>query len=201
MPWTTRHTWGMPIVVPKTETRNTRRHRNPQQRAGPTQMKRILARTHMMNEMMTAAARMAQDRAGHGDVLDYATRLGASHTFADEKVRSMARDLRVDLDAMTGQMQRMMQGAGPRRTRTRTPLTTLRSKLERLQSSRGRSFDHEFVQTIGKAHQVAVQSRSMARARPDTGALEETLSRLIPILEQHAALARSLQQDATEIEG
>lgn len=180
-----------------------------QQQAEQThQAGKLLAQMHMMNEMVIKAARMAEQRAEREDVQDYATRLGVDHGFADEKVRTVAKQLNVDLEKVVKNLKTKMQstdapsqtgkkkqqGAGEQK-----PLQAMKmldQKLKRLRELEAGKFDVQFVRVMEMAHQTAVQNLTAARGRIEAEPLQHLLSDLIPILEQHVALAHSLQQEA-----
>lgn len=168
----------------------------------------VLARMHMLDQMVISAAELAPDRSGRDEVLAYAERLQRDHTFADHQVASVARRLGIHLEAAVSRMKQAMthvqngpaSPAGARKGRSRSPgrqleaMARLEARVEHLKQVRGSAFDDAFVQTMLAAHEMAVRSLSAAEPGVEAAPLRRLLSRMIPILEQHVALARSLQE-------
>lgn len=73
-------------------------------------------------------------------------------------------------------------------------MKALEREVENLRQLEGPDFDRQFVRLMKRAHEMSVDDLSRARAQLRAEALGNMLSDIVPILEQHVALARSLEQ-------
>ena len=162
---------------------------------GTVPASKVLSEMHLMNRIELEAARLAEERAADGEVRDYAERLRKDHAFADEKVRSLARALDMDLEAQVATMRQQMKRAGEDAAEELQDMKQLESRLERLGKLRGAAFDRAYLKIMERSHEMAVENLSKAMPRVGVEAVAKMLEDFIPILEQHRALARSLQKD------
>ena len=119
------------------------------------------------------AARLAEQRTQHPQVLAYAALLVKEHTAAFDELQQLARERGLAVPEV--------------------PLPDQRRAVDALQSLTGEAFDQRFVQQIGvRQHEAVVGLCETLAARAVDAGLRGWAARQLPMLRQHLAAARRL---------
>ena len=137
--------------------------------AGPAAAQ-ILSKIHAANLAEIRAGELAMRQGNNPQVRAYGERLMRDHRYADNRALAMAGTLGVQLRAVPQQPQQPPP-AGP-------------------------GFDRAFLEQMEASHQQAIAMLTAAAPRLQNRRLAGLVDNLVPILQQHLAVARALLRTA-----
>jgi predicted outer membrane protein len=163
--------------------------------APPTHPSRVLIEMHALDMLIIRTADLARQRSRNQQVRAFAVRLERDHAFVDRQVRSVARHLDIDMNPEDLPKVRSTVRAGRRDLASGgerpalNPIERLEEEADQLGQLQGAAFDRGFVRFMAEAHEMAVENLTRVEAVTIVVALRTMLSKVIPILRQHVALA------------
>lgn len=135
---------------------------------------------HHDNQTEMALAQLAMERATRPEVRRYARRLFRDHRIADDRVADVAQQLGISLDVLP-----LMGPDDPRQVR-------MRELLLEMQQLEGEAFDHAYLEEMVRSHRHHIRLLAGLRRQADAEEVRALITLLVPILEQHLQLGRSL---------
>jgi putative membrane protein len=139
--------------------------------ADPPTAADVLDKLHHSNLTEIEAGKLAQDNGHSKATKDYGKMLVSDHTSADEQVKALAREEKVDLSAST-------------------PVVGS-NKLADL--SAGREFDRRFARSMVDDHKKDIAEVTAARDNTTDPKLKTLLTAMLPTLQKHESMAESLE--------
>jgi putative membrane protein len=136
----------------------------------------VLTKLHDTNLMEIEAAKLAKDNAASDGVKDYADKLQSDHEKADDDVKSLAKEERVQLAT---KLSADSDGA---------------AMLQRLRNVRGADFDRQFLDMMVTDHDKAISMVKAWQAEAQDKKVRSLLEDLLPTLEKHRDQARKLSR-------
>ena len=130
----------------------------------------VLRGLHLSNQTSIELGRLAQLQGHANGVTTLGTTLVLEHTAADQQVAALAEREKIDLSA----------AMAPDKT------------MAKLRSLKGMAFDRAFARAMLDDHTHELHEAKAARDRTSDVALKMLLLSLIPVLEQHRAIAQRL---------
>lgn len=160
----------------------------------------LLQQMHVANQVQIKAADIARHKATAVLTRRLADRFWRDHQVADGKVRGLASSLGYTLKS-PAQMQQMMQamppaqasamGGAQKMQQMQKKMQMMQQMLAGLQSAPAAQFDQAYDKAMLKSQQNMLQMLQQARTQASPP-VKKLLGVLIPILEQHVALARQV---------
>jgi predicted outer membrane protein len=140
----------------------------------------LISRFHLMNLREIELGQLAADRGNSDWVRALGRRLAMDHQYADRRLMSLTRRLELTVPSASPGLK-----TGGFDYLETTHLNTLS----------GTSFDRELLRRIQAAHDEKMQLlRSAQDELPRDSKLRDLIAAFIPIMEQHAAAARSISE-------
>jgi len=139
--------------------------------ADPPTTADVLAKLHNSNLTQIEAGKLAQDNGHSQATKDYGKMLVDDRTSADEQVMALAQEENIDLAASTP-----VVGA---------------NRLAELTA--GRAFDRRFARSMVDGQQKEIASVTAALYKTKDPRLEDFLAALLPTLQKHESMAKSLE--------
>jgi putative membrane protein len=134
----------------------------------------ILNQVHHLNLKEIDASKLASSRAADSDVLGFAKKMIDEHSAADQKVQDLAKSKGVKLVSFQ-------------------PADFEKLEKTRLESLKGRIFDHAFITTMRMGHKNAYQELQDARDSTDDTQIQALLSEILTHVQAHEQLAGNIQ--------
>jgi putative membrane protein len=171
---------------------------------------RVLSLIHEANQSEIQQSSLATDRSDSAAVKDFAARMVTDHTAADHQVSDYANSHGIDLDKLRAQLRQQSDDRleFERRSKTVGSATgewafSWENTLERqdatprevakLRKLRGAEFDREYVRSMVDGHQEVVDRLTDVLTRELSPDLRTLVQGLLPALQQHLDMAKSLQ--------
>lgn len=157
----------------------------------------LLQQMHVANQVQIKAAEIARHKATADLTRRLADRFWRDHQVADGKVRGLAHRLGYTLKS-PAQMQQMMQSmppaqasamGGQKMQQMQKKMQMMQQMLANLQAAPAPQFDQAYDKAMLKSQQNMLQMLQQARTQASLP-VKKLLNVLVPILEQHVALAR-----------
>ncbi len=148
----------------------------------------VLSTMHQMNQLEMQLGKLAEQKGATEDVRRFGDRLYRDHQFADGKVTSLATAQQLEL------LPADQLPAAPK-------LKDAMQKAQQLTQMSGAGFDSMFLQMMIQTHEMATSMLGDALPNLPAGPVHDLVSRLLPILRQHLALARDLAGKSTAATG
>lgn len=145
----------------------------------------LLSTMHQVNQLEMRLGRLAEEKGASADVRRYGDRLYRDHRFGDRRVTALAASQ--DLNLLP-----------PDQLPTAPKLQPVMAEAETLGQETGPAFDRAFLQLMVRSHEMATGMLRDAEGSLPSGQVQDLVSRLLPILEQHLALARAIQSESRE---
>jgi putative membrane protein len=142
----------------------------------------ILSRLHVTNMNEIKAGEMALQKATSPAVKQFAQTLVRDHRSADQQTMDMAKSMNRDLS--------QIRPAGLDDSRIKDQA----SDMARLNGLSGADFDREFMKSMQKGHEEAVDFATQARDSTQTASLRGFLDNLLPKLRHHREMAMKFNQ-------
>jgi len=141
----------------------------------PTGPGELMSKIHGINQLEIRIGTIAASKADSAKVRRFGTLLARDHSRGDRDLLGLASRERIAIPA---------------------PATEAKdnAELEKLDAAQGPAFDGEFLKAMAAGHEKAVRLLTAARDRTGDPALKKFIIKLLPILEQHHALAMNLQR-------
>lgn len=150
--------------------------------ADPRLAAQVLGQMHMANEVMISAAKVAMDTAESELVRKYAERLWRDHRMGAREVEEVAQALAVHLEPPPPDLEQRLQQV-----------------IQTLDAADGAAFDDAYVLAMRTTReQMMIPMLRAALIDVDEPRVEDLIERVLPILEQHVAMAEYLQQQRVE---
>ncbi len=156
--------------------------------AQPSPPQAVLSTMHRMNQLETQLGKLAEQKGASEDVRRFGDRLYRDHRFADGKVMSLATAQNLEL------LPAEQLPAAPK-------LKEAMQKAQQLTQMSGAGFDTMFLQMMIQTHEMATSMLRDALPNLSVGPVHDLVSRILPILRQHLALARDLAGKSTAATG
>lgn len=154
-----------------------------------------LAKLHLINQHEMQAGQLAQQRGQSPEVRNYGQTLNNDHQQLDGYVISFVERNNIPL-------QREENGAGAASPKTQAELKKMRQEqqahAQHLQSTSDAQFDREFVRTMVKGHQQAIQLVRTAQNQAKDTEFKSFLADTLPVLKKHLEIAQGLQHPADQ---
>jgi putative membrane protein len=144
--------------------------------ADPPSTAAVLDKLHNSNLTEIEAGKLAQDNGHSKATKDYGKMLVSDHTSADNQVRALAKEEKIDLSAGT-------------------PVVGSSSLAE---LTAGPAFDHRFARSMVDDHKKAIAEVTAARDTTTDVKLKALLTGILPTLEKHESMAESLKKHHKE---
>jgi putative membrane protein len=132
----------------------------------------VLMKLHHSNQMEIEAGKLAQEKGQSKAVKDFGKMLVKDHTAADKQVKSLAKQMKVELPTHPPDMKD--------------------SKLEKARTLTGAEFDKAFAQAMVEDHKDDIEDVAEARDKTTDPQLKKLLTGIVPTLEKHQASAQKL---------
>ena len=129
--------------------------------------------------------RLAQDRAAHADVKEFAAMMVRDHQAAGEELRQIANT--ASANATT-----------PMRNETNEELTELREEMAKLT---GRDFDRRYIDEMIDDHEEAVQDLEGKAENASHPEVKAWAAKTLPKVRQHLERAKSIKESLNRAEG
>ena len=140
--------------------------------ADPPSTADVLEKLHNSNLTAIEAGKLAQDNGHSKATKDYGKMLVTDQTSADEQVRALAKEERIDLS-------------------TSTPLVGSNNLAD---LTAGPRFDRRFARLMVDDHKKQIADATAARDSTTDAKLKALLTAMLPTMEKHETLAGSLVQ-------
>jgi putative membrane protein len=131
----------------------------------------VLEKLHTSNLTEIEAGKLAQDNGHSKATKDYGEMLVSDHTSADKQVVALAKEEKIDLSSST-------------------PVVGSKSLAD---LSAGPAFDRRFARSMVDDHKKEIAEVTAARDSTTDAKLKALLSALLPTLERHESMAKSLE--------
>jgi len=141
------------------------------QAANPPSTAEVLEKLHNSNLTEIEAGKLAQDNGHSKATKDYGKMLVADHTSADQQVVALAKEEKVDL----------------------SPSTPVVGSKDLADLSAGPAFDRRFARSMVGDHKKEIAEVTAARDSTTDGKLKALLTAILPTLEKHESMAKSLE--------
>jgi putative membrane protein len=142
-----------------------------------------LAQLHHVNEVEVKLGKLAKQNGKSKQVKAYGEVLVRDHTLADKQLRSFAKHKNIELT--------LPAAKSPEEQAEREASMDAAKRLETL---KGEEFDVEFTQMMVDDHTRAVNLVQTTLTSTQNAKVHALLTRLLPVLEEHLRLARSIQK-------
>jgi putative membrane protein len=139
--------------------------------AAPPSTADVLDKLHKSNLTEIEAGKLAQDNGHSKATKDYGKMLVSDHTSADDQVRALAKEEKIDLSAST-------------------PVVGSNSLAD---LTAGPAFDRRFARSMVDDHKKVIAEVTAARDTTTDAKLKTLLAGLLPTLEKHESMAESLK--------
>ena len=139
--------------------------------ADPPSTADVLDKLHKSNLTEIEAGKLAQDNGHSKATKDYGKMLVSDHTSADNQVRALAKEEKIDLSAST-------------------PVVGSKSLAD---LTAGPAFDRRFARSMVDDHKKEIAEVTAARDTTTDAKLKTLLTDMLPTLEKHESMAESLE--------
>jgi len=144
--------------------------------ADPPSTAAVLDKLHRSNLTEIEAGKLAQDNGHSKATKDYGKMLVSDHTTADDQVRALAKEEKIDLSVGT-------------------PVVGSNSLAD---LTAGPEFDRRFARSMVDDHKKEIAEVTAARDTTTDAKLKALLAGLLPTLEKHESMAESLKKHRKE---
>lgn len=147
-------------------------------RARPDATARAMRTLHWVNELQANLAQVALGRCTRRETLRYARRVFQDHQQVDVALLELAALLEVDLSPTVAEQQARNGQA---------------AQIEERLMAAEASFDDAYLRVAEESHRGALRQLAQLRRDVDADEVRTLLARVLPLFEQHQALARRLR--------
>jgi putative membrane protein len=142
----------------------------------------LFSRIHATNEFEIKVGHLAMEKGQSEKVKKYGERLVRDHKNADEKVMALAKEENIQISKPE-----------PRNKQEKMMMQKRKELLSKFKKAGPESFDEIYLNAMVKGHQHAIDMLTKADLKNQE--VNELVSKLVPILEQHLNLAENLKKE------
>ncbi len=141
----------------------------------------VLRRIHQINLTEIAAGDLAQNKGHSASTRNYGEMLVTDHSKAEEKVKQLAKQEKINLNETTPNAVEAQKEVGE-------------ALVAELRKTTGSNFDRTFVQRMDTAHSEAIASLEKAQTQLQGTPTASLIRELLPQLRKHEHMAATIER-------